>query len=158
MPSKFTWLPSHLNWAATIHGNESTWHASSSLLCIAIKKAHYKSFLLNLFPANLPTREHDFFSHFFSFSCWKWRTFTNFTVKKYSQITGWRKTFSFSFSALFFSQSFKEDNQVVFCPAGKRLIQYSAFGPFLLFACYHQVNKKPYEGHQYPNVCGKQRT
>ena len=33
----------------------------------------------------------------------------------------WRKTFSFSCLALFFSRSCKEDNQVVFCMVGKRL-------------------------------------
>ena len=44
-------------------------------------------------------------------------------VEKYPQISiRWRETFSFSISALFFSQIFQEDNQVVFCLVGKRLI------------------------------------
>ena len=61
-------------------------------------------------------------SHFLSFSCWKLRNFMNFKVEKYSEKSiRWRKAFSFSFPALFFSKSFKEDNQVVFCLAGKRL-------------------------------------
>ena len=37
------------------------------------------------------------------------------------------------------------------------VLDYSAFGPSLLFTCNRQINKKLCEGHQYPNVCGKQR-
>ena len=43
-------------------------------------------------------------------------------VEKYSQnIHLLKETFSFSFSALFFSKSFKEDNQVVFLLGGKKV-------------------------------------
>ena len=41
---------------------------------------------LNLFPTNVPTREHDF-SHFLSCSYWKWRNFTSFKVETYSLIS-----------------------------------------------------------------------
>ena len=69
---------------------------------------------LTFFPPTFP-RGNMTFSDFFWFSCWKWRHFTNFTVEKYFKISiAWRKTFSFSFSALFFSQIFKKTTKSFF--------------------------------------------
>ena len=112
---------------------------------------------LNLFPPNVPTREHDFFSIFSHFHIENDVILRILWLKngpKYPFVGGKhsgdaqgpcmssvqllsarRRTFehctsccpprcddgSISISALFFSRSFKEDNQVVFCLAGKRL-------------------------------------
>ena len=69
---------------------------------------------LTFSPPTFQCGEHDF-SHFLSFSCWKWCNFTNFMVDKYSQISiRWWKTFNFSFSALFFSQVPKKTTESFF--------------------------------------------
>ena len=69
---------------------------------------HNDVFGLNIFPADVPTRENTTFFIFPLVSCWKWRTFRNLLVEKYSQypFVGW-KTFSFSFSVIFHKVSKK---------------------------------------------------
>ena len=71
--------------------------------------------LFNLFPANVPTQEHDF-SHFLSYSSWKKRgSNTNIMVETYSlDVHSLEETFGFSVWHFFFSPSFKEDDQAIF--------------------------------------------
>ena len=80
---------------------------------------------LNLFPANVPTREHDFFLISSRFHVENDVLLQILQLKNIPKLPLVEEKHSvFWFSALFSLQSFEEDNQVVFCLAGKRLIQH----------------------------------
>ena len=89
-----------------------------------------RSEIVDANPAESSERSRDAASWFLSFSCWKWRDFTNFLVETNSLIHSFKKNFQLLLMGIFFfSQSFKEDNQAVFLLGEKRFLSRAEMDP-----------------------------
>ena len=77
--------------------------------------------------------------------CWKWRSFMNFMVKKFSQISiRWRKAFSFSFLALILFIKFQRRQPSRFLLGGKKVkSEYMRLGPVRIRHTSHNIAIQP---------------